>query len=961
MAHLKINTNNNKGLTLTAKSEDDGLFDGFTLKDINEQKTRENLAKTPVVPQDIFVKDLLAENKSNDEKMRAEAAIFSKIPESSEVIGATIQPLITSANVSINGRDFQAFFTNKNNSGGARTSVLKLYESIEKNGEKQLQEVDLEKTRVAFKDVEKSINTIVGIAVNIFNEKGDPKPLSTMCLNLPVKYGKKNEKGEDISNFWSVDKDGRTQANVVYTNIVDFVKIASETANEHKNDLSSAEGYDEAVAILDKFNNNVSENLITMGSRLIQFNDPSVKNVGVEIKSTKIDEAEFVMANKDNSLTITTSTFSKNIKETDIEKFKSDYVSKETRNDIDSFAQKAQSDPYVAYHLMNTINSAIKPHLQEIGKLIKEPNSEKLYSETKAIKEILAPLNQTFPSIGFSGKYYTDKFGNGSEANEIFHFASSFIKTFKNKIVAKLNLDDDYNKITLTKDGSRVKGSANGVSIYYNGSLPMGTGIAEIKKTQDIKGTMSKENVLAHKLEVESFLIPTKNHGETIIPARILFPSNNRTLGKELIEILKTINTMNKDGELRNPNGSTYSANIDKKIDKLLKRANGDGDKKPAELENKIYIKTKGAISDALSLLANAKNSPEELKKVLESPKLDDALKLAAQERLQPNSAFNSFLNSVGRNNQFRINEALRASANNENGEYVFVSDKNIPQDIRKYINKIIGVVYDKDTAYQSTHDEFKDAQENPLFDARNYGPINPAFKKLTGKTSDGIEFLSPDNFKANLKIGSDMSEVVKKDASNGESYEMNIPMPTKVASMLNVLLQNNIPSDMPLHNLKRFFKDEYEGIATERKDEFIEKINNNNNGYIKPSFDVNALLGAAQTKDKEQLEKFVANTPIEDNPDMSADEPQAKKRGRPANKAEEAKIDIVEEASIPAENEMPTVESYDFGEIASNPYDDYIPNMNDNEIDFGEEMGYYPFDEFDQDQDENINNKFKL
>jgi hypothetical protein len=160
MAHLRYNSNENKGIIITLKAGDLGLFDGIPLKKINETKTKEVISQSPIVSQDTFIKDLIVENKNNQEEMETNAAAFSKIPQNSEVIGATIQPLITSANVEIGGRNFQVYFSNKNNSGGTKASVLKLYESIGEGDEKQLKEIDLSQTRVTFKNIKESIDEI---------------------------------------------------------------------------------------------------------------------------------------------------------------------------------------------------------------------------------------------------------------------------------------------------------------------------------------------------------------------------------------------------------------------------------------------------------------------------------------------------------------------------------------------------------------------------------------------------------------------------------------------------------------------------------------------------------------------------------------------------------------------------------------------------------------------------------
>ena len=63
MAHFRYNSNENKGITLTLKAGDLGLFDGIPLKKINEAKTREVISQSPVVSQDTFVKDLIVANK----------------------------------------------------------------------------------------------------------------------------------------------------------------------------------------------------------------------------------------------------------------------------------------------------------------------------------------------------------------------------------------------------------------------------------------------------------------------------------------------------------------------------------------------------------------------------------------------------------------------------------------------------------------------------------------------------------------------------------------------------------------------------------------------------------------------------------------------------------------------------------------------------------------------------------
>jgi hypothetical protein len=961
MAHLRYNSNENKGIIITLKAGDLGLFDGIPLKKINETKTKEVISQSPIVSQDTFIKDLIVENKNNQEEMETNAAAFSKIPQNSEVIGATIQPLITSANVEIGGRNFQVYFSNKNNSGGTKASVLKLYESIGEGDEKQLKEIDLSQTRVTFKNIKESIDEILKAAINLY-QNGNTGPLTTMYIDLPKKYGKRDESGNDISKFWGVDENGQTYANIDYANIIDFVKIALETDRQYIATMPDNEAYKNAMNTLIKFKNNENINLITMSARLIQYNDPDVEKVGIKINSTKIEEAEFIMANKDDSLTITTSAFSKSINETDIEKFKSTYVNSETRSNMENFINEAKKDPYVAYHLMLAIESNLRPHLQEVGKLIKEPNPTKLAAESKAINAIIEPIKQTFPSIGFSGKYFADKFGKGEEAKDIFQFANNFTKIFKNKIVSSINYINDFNKITLTKDGSRIKGSANGVSMFYDGTLPIGMGIAKINKSQDLKGSMSKENILTQKLEIANFFIPTRSYinkdtNEAInIPPRVLFPNNSKTLSKELIDVLRTIATMNNNGELAGINGSTYSAKIEEKIDKLLKRANGDGDKKEPELENKIYIKTKGAISDALSLLASSKKSPEDLKKVLMSPKLDDALKLAAKRKLEPNYAFNSYLDSVARNNQFAINKALQTKGDDGHSVYVSYNDvKN--NDVRKYVNKVLGEFYDKDQAFSYTLFEYTEREDNPLYDSIKYGPINPAIKKPIGKTKEDKEFMSPDNFMANYKIGDNLGEPVKKETQGGEDYEMNIPLPSKASDVLNQLLQNNMP-ESPMANLKKYFNQEYKDISSDRKEEF--KNNIAKNSYIQPSFKADELLKMAQEQNQDQLSKVVAD--INEAP---TEEPQTRKRGRPSKGTIEIINENQEIVAINANNENSIVEAqlenFDFGEIASNPYDDYVPNMDDNEINFGDDMGYSFGDDIEQELDENNNNKFKL
>jgi len=265
MAHLRYNSNENKGITITLKAGDLGLFDGIPLKKINETKTKEVISQSPIVSQDTFIKDLIVENKNNQEEMETNAAVFSKIPQNSEVIGATIQPLITSANVEIGGRNFQVYFSNKNNSGGTKASVLKLYESIGEGDEKQLKEIDLSQTRVTFKNIKESIDEILKAAINLY-QNGNTGPLKTMYIDLPKKYGKRDESGNDISKFWGVDENGQTYANIDYANIIDFVKIALETDRQYIATMPDNEAYKNAMNTLIKFKNNENINLITMFS-----------------------------------------------------------------------------------------------------------------------------------------------------------------------------------------------------------------------------------------------------------------------------------------------------------------------------------------------------------------------------------------------------------------------------------------------------------------------------------------------------------------------------------------------------------------------------------------------------------------------------------------------------------------------------------------------------------------------
>ena len=338
------------------------------------------------------------------------------------------------------------------------------------------------------------------------------------------------------------------------------------------------------------------------------------------------------------------------------------------------------------------------------------------------------------------------------------------------------------------------------------------------------------------------------------------------------------------------------------------------------------------------------------------SPKLDDALKLAAKRKLEPNYAFNSYLDSVARNNQFAINKALQTKGDDGHSVYVSYNDvKN--NDVRKYVNKVLGEFYDKDQAFSYTLFEYTEREDNPLYDSIKYGPINPAIKKPIGKTKEDKEFMSPDNFMANYKIGDNLGEPVKKETQGGEDYEMNIPLPSKASDVLNQLLQNNMP-ESPMANLKKYFNQEYKDISSDRKEEF--KNNIAKNSYIQPSFKADELLKMAQEQNQDQLSKVATN--INEAP---TEEPQTRKRGRPSKGTIEIINENQEIVAINANNENSIVEAqlenFDFGEIASNPYDDYVPNMDDNEINFGDDMGYSFGDDIEQDLDENNNNKFKL
>ena len=163
---------------------------------------------------------------------------------------------------------------------------------------------------------------------------------------------------------------------------------------------------------------------------------------------------------------------------------------------------------------------------------------------------------------------------------------------------------------------------------------------------------------------------------------------------------------------------------------------------------------------------------------------------------------------------------------------------------------------------------------------------------------------------------------------------------------------------ESPMANLKKYFNQEYKDISSDRKEEF--KNNIAKNSYVQPTFKADELLKMAHEQNQDQLSKVATN--INETP---AEEPQTKKRGRPSKGSIEIINENQEIIALNANNENSVVEAqlenFDFGEIASNPYDDYVPNMDDHEINFSDDMGYSFGDDVEQDLDENINNKFKL
>ncbi|MDA3053600.1 hypothetical protein [Campylobacter sp. JMF_03 NE3] len=859
-------TINKQGIFVSRNARDKGLFNGVNMTRINEARTSENIKNAQNSSVGTYQNDVFAMNDTVDEKNATMGSLYSKLPKQAEIIGANLVPLVLSANVEKNGKEYEFFATYCNRSNFKKVALLKVFETID--GKKQ--EVNLAEKRVALAELKGSIAEILAKSV----EQIQTRP--NMAQQIVSLFTSHPQTAERQSN-------GNTIPKVTPENLPLLVPVFQRVLEANKDLFPNG---DSMSLKFQKFTNNQDLNEITMSAQKILDNRQDlVSNFGITIKNTTLEDYDIQASMNGNSITFQERSLKPAPDENAGEVYKNSYVSDEIRNDKAKFVEFAQNDIFAAYHLLMQLQKETATDnsiLIELRQKAKNNNGELNDQETQQfnaaitrINDKVAILKENFPSVNFSnGAALISKFGETDPAG--------VLEVFNSAVKTAIAVQTISQELRLTADNERVIRNSSGRPISYSGSVPHGTGFANFAMNTDIKGTMEKDKIqLVASIDLQEFTIPSKEYQKEVdgvlqefyTPIKPLFPKNTFSIGSKVLEILAKIDRMNNDGTIAySPSSKTVPANIAKDIDSL-----NDMLSKPYGINNKKYQKTKDFLLAVIGALANNKNNIPELKAITDGINSGKGFKIGTKT-FKNVSALGAAL-QIYKNIDF-WNIMKRNTLNFHNGIVVeaIKNDGKLPESLKTNrissfaygtVCKKISDIQAKNGAYGEMINIEGNAQD--IYAVSNNCPRNPTVYNPIITSKDGTKsFIARPNMNANFALDSGVAEKVDLLDENGNQAKnpLYIPLPSKIVDAINAVMQ---ASGRTMPQVKKdylaYYQDYYE--------DYVAPTNTNTmqNASLSPEI-MAALQNNAQTQNLQakQPEKNIADVSIAKSEEIQAE-----------------------------------------------------------------------------------------
>lgn len=845
----------NSRLYLSGKSSDEGIFPGVNLSKIDENKTKEFIESLEGDYNGLFQNSIL--QKGNENQVVAE--MTKEIPNgSTEKIGF-FQPLGVNATATFNNKEYIVFGNYENGSGNTFASVEKMFVRASLNEDEKLKEVDLNDL-VRFSSLKNAISDFMQIIIN----KGVNNLSSGELMFLQSVY--------TDNNLMKIGEDKQRTLSVNNQNILSFVdKIDNFVKN---NDLNYS---GEIKKIISDFNQNKDENIIMMNANKMFANYNDLKDMGIDIKSTKIDRYEVSIPSMDENNNNTLKIYKSNRSSEKINESvykRAELITGDMEKDTDLYAKKAMDNKYVAHFFFYDIMNNAKNDLNDFvsiaskkrsGENLSVDDEAKLKNASNNLDKILAPLKEDFSSINYSGKFLGKNFVDDKPIEQKDFYG--LLTSFRTKTNQAINADTVSNSIQLTKDEMRIKGNSNDSAIFYSGKPSKGTSLIEIEKAPVVKGTMGSELRLGLDININSISVFggefKDKEGKTVsFPPTVLAPLKPRTIDSELTSVLGLINQMKPDGNIFYDNSpKAYNARSEEKIANLAEYVK-------ERINDSRYLKTKGFLTSFVNILDKNKSNPETLKEILNAVLKQDskelkglgatrdllsnisiAKTLAEQTKYSP---ADSFKNGVVSFYSQKLNEALK--------ENRFLNNKDdISPKIQRTLNQEIKNAQNATEALMQMPVEQLKAVINKFFENQNRF-VTPM---IGGNKENGFFITKHKNLNTEEKLG----ERLKTE----EGYSVFIPNSISVAKQVGEIFKG----EDSFHKEFTKIRDEINAVKNQ---EFKEKLKQNS--FNQPSI---------SSQDIENIIKM--------NQEMAKQDIK-----QPEQKVEQPKVEVVSEKNVEKE-----------------------------------------------------------
>ena len=497
MANIVYENNTGK-ISVTKNTNDYGLFSGYNMNSADEQETIDNINDILENGADFntYTDEILASKPKNvDAKNSTTSKMFEVIGSKSQIFGAEIVPQIASAQIKIDGVEYELFGSFKNNSDFKNVSLLGIVKTNEDGTKKNVKVVPYAKIKN-------------GIA-EIFTYVNDRADIGTKILNLFNKN----------PNLFKQVEDGGFVPNITFDNLLQQVKGYNEILDSLNPRIPNDANIH--IAFTQFLEQNTKLNMCAIFLKDILNNKTEalnsalgLSNNGIELLSTSLKEykVKIMSPDNENSAELLYSTLQNhNVNTSD---FKGDYLQVNGFNNLDEAMNGAKNSAVVAFHFIKEIASLVKADYFKLVSLeIKKNQGIQLNNDElrqieelkKAISDKITPLMENkFDNLHFYPK-------NREVQNLYNENPFDVIKYFVKKVKTAIAFENDQEAINkFTRDGTMLLGNANSKAIYYNGSVPFGYGVANISKEVNIKGSMSDDLTIVPKLTLDRFVIPSK-------------------------------------------------------------------------------------------------------------------------------------------------------------------------------------------------------------------------------------------------------------------------------------------------------------------------------------------------------------------------------------------------------------------------------------------------------------------